>query len=48
MHNKMVKFGIFIRIIGISFIETSALDATNVEIAFMNVIKDIYHHAISE
>ena len=28
--------------IGLAFIETSALDSTNVEKAFMNVIKEIY------
>jgi hypothetical protein len=29
--------------IGIGFIETSALDSTNVEKAFMGIIKEIYH-----
>jgi GTPase SAR1 family protein len=31
--------------IGISFIETSALDATNVEKSFMSIINDIYQKA---
>lgn len=29
--------------IGIGFIETSALDSSNVEKAFMGLIKEIYH-----
>jgi len=28
---------------GLSFIETSALDASNVDVAFQTVVKDIYH-----
>ena len=31
----------------IDFIETSALDATNVETAFHNVITDIYYHLLN-
>ena len=31
----------------IDFIETSALDSTNVETAFHNVITDIYYHIIN-
>jgi hypothetical protein len=34
--------------LGIAFIETSALDSTNVEKAFMNVIKEIYIKATTE
>jgi len=28
---------------GLSFIETSALDSTNVEAAFQNILTEIYH-----
>ena len=35
-------------LIGISFIETSAKDALNVENAFMNVINGIYHQTIKD
>ena len=31
----------------IEFIETSALDSTNVETAFHNIITDIYHHLLN-
>ena len=31
----------------IDFIETSALDQTNVETAFHNIISDIYYHLIN-
>lgn len=31
-----------------AFIETSALDSTNVEKAFMNVIREIYDRAAKE
>lgn len=34
--------------VGIAFIETSALDSTNVEKAFLNVIKEIYTRAMTE
>jgi GTPase SAR1 family protein len=34
--------------IDIAFIETSALDSTNVEKAFVKVIHDIYHQTIKE
>jgi hypothetical protein len=52
MLKKMVniKF-IFITMnetVGIAFIETSALDSTNVERAFMNVIKEIFIKATTE
>jgi len=30
---------------GLSFIETSALDSTNVEIAFQNILTEIYHQS---
>ncbi|MDP2437002.1 MAG: Rab family GTPase [archaeon] len=30
---------------GLSFIETSALDSTNVELAFQNIITEIYHQS---
>lgn len=35
-------------IIGIGFIETSALDSSNVEKAFINVINDIYKSTVYE
>lgn len=41
MPKKMVRDLVIISI-GLAFIETSALDSTNVEKAFMNVIKEIY------
>lgn len=34
--------------IGIGFIETSALDASNVENAFMGIIKEIYHLTLND
>ena len=30
---------------GLSFIETSALDSSNVELAFQNIITEIYHQS---
>lgn len=39
---KRMVTNYLIRFIGLAFIETSALDSTNVEKAFMNVIKEIY------
>ena len=41
MLKKMVRV-MAIDSVGLAFIETSALDSTNVEKAFMNVIKEIY------
>jgi hypothetical protein len=48
MQKNMVILNIFrliliINFIGIAFMETSALDSTNVEKAFMGIIKEIYH-----
>ena len=34
--------------LGIAFIETSALDATNVDKAFMGIIKEIYHLTLND
>jgi GTPase SAR1 family protein len=50
MHHIMVNQyeSLLIIIIGISFIETSALDSTNVDKAFMKVINDIYHQTMKE
>ena len=42
MQKKMVRLLKVNMYIGLAFIETSALDSTNVEKAFMNVIKEIY------
>ena len=47
MLKKMVRV-MAIDSVGLAFIETSALDSTNVEKAFMNVIKEIYLKAVTE
>ena len=44
----MVRLMKFNQYTGLAFIETSALDSTNVEKAFMNVIKEIYQKAMTE
>ena len=31
---------------GLSFIETSALDSTNVELAFQNILTEIFHRSV--
>jgi hypothetical protein len=48
MLKRMVKCLLFELIIGIGFMETSALDSTNVEKAFMGIIKEIYHLTLSD
>ena len=48
MQKRMVRLIKVNKNTGLAFIETSALDSTNVEKAFMNVIKEIYQKAITE